>query len=181
MIIFTIFPRILFCLTQRYSTAKLVQPRNLCSSSLIIFASHNFLPQFFFVFLNSFSIDVKYMQPTTDRFIAVVHGEDLKTIKGNALTGVSDLPFAGLSVFGSGFLNKFAAAVVPAPLLKGTCDVHTNQFILHTIQKFLFLFLILFFFYFSLLILDNPFFYFFEPLLRLDFSLSLFDTHKDKT
>ena len=59
------------------------------------------------------------MKPTTDRFIAVVHGEELKTIKGNALTGVSDLPFGGLSVFGSGFLNKFAAAVVPAPLLKG--------------------------------------------------------------
>jgi hypothetical protein len=43
----------------------------------------------------------------------------VKTIKGNALTGVSHLPFAGLSVFGSGFLNKFGAAVVPAPLLKG--------------------------------------------------------------
>lgn len=43
----------------------------------------------------------------------------MKTIKGNALTGVSHLPFAGLSVFGSGFLNKFGAAVVPAPLLKG--------------------------------------------------------------
>jgi EH domain-containing protein 1 len=55
-----------------------------------------------------------------DRFIAVVHGEESKTIKGNALTGVADLPFAGLSVFGSGFLNKFGAAVVPAPLLEGT-------------------------------------------------------------
>ena len=43
----------------------------------------------------------------------------MKTIKGNALTGVADLPFAGLSVFGSGFLNKFGAAIVPAPLLKG--------------------------------------------------------------
>lgn len=58
-------------------------------------------------------------QPTTDRFIAVVHGEEVKTIKGNALTGVSNLPYAGLSVFGSGFLNKFSASVVPATLLKG--------------------------------------------------------------
>jgi hypothetical protein len=58
-------------------------------------------------------------QPTTDRFIAVVHGEEVKTIKGNALTGVSHLPYAGLSVFGSGFLNKFSASVVPATLLKG--------------------------------------------------------------
>jgi EH domain-containing protein 1 len=58
-------------------------------------------------------------EPTTDRFVAVVHGKETKTIKGNALTGVADLPFAGLSVFGAGFLNKFGAAVVPAPLLKG--------------------------------------------------------------
>lgn len=58
-------------------------------------------------------------EPTTDRFVAVVHGKETKTIKGNALTGVADLPFAGLSIFGAGFLNKFGAAVVPAPLLKG--------------------------------------------------------------
>ena len=57
-------------------------------------------------------------EPTTDRFIAVVHGEEAKTIKGNALTGVNELPFSGLSTFGSSFLNKFSAAVVPAPLLK---------------------------------------------------------------
>lgn len=57
-------------------------------------------------------------EPTTDRFIAVVHGEDRKTIKGNALTGVNELPFSGLSTFGSSFLNKFSAAVVPAPLLE---------------------------------------------------------------
>lgn len=57
-------------------------------------------------------------EPTTDRFIAVVYGEETKTIKGNALTGVNELPFSGLSTFGSSFLNKFSAAVVPAPLLK---------------------------------------------------------------
>lgn len=56
-------------------------------------------------------------EPTTDRFIAVVYGDERKTIKGNALTGVNDLPFSGLSTFGSSFLNKFSAAVVPAPLL----------------------------------------------------------------
>jgi len=56
-------------------------------------------------------------EPTTDRFIAVVHGPKAKTIKGNALTTISDLPFSGLSTFGTSFLNKFSAAVVPAPLL----------------------------------------------------------------
>jgi EH domain-containing protein 1 len=57
-------------------------------------------------------------EPTTDRFIAVVHGPESKVIKGNALTGVNDLPFSGLNSFGSGFLNKFCASIVPAPLLK---------------------------------------------------------------
>lgn len=57
-------------------------------------------------------------EPTTDKFIAVVYGEETKTIMGNALTGVDDLPFSGLSTFGSSFLTKFSAAVVPAPILK---------------------------------------------------------------
>lgn len=33
-------------------------------------------------------------------------------------SGVTDLPFSGLSTFGSGFLNKFCAAISSAPLLK---------------------------------------------------------------
>lgn len=57
-------------------------------------------------------------EPTTDRFIAVMHGDEPKVIKGNALTGFKDLPFSGLSVFGTSFLNKFSAALVPAPLLR---------------------------------------------------------------
>jgi EH domain-containing protein 1 len=57
-------------------------------------------------------------EPTTDRFIAVVYGNEPKIIKGNALTSVNELPFSGLSTFGSNFLNKFSAAVVPSPILK---------------------------------------------------------------
>ena len=57
-------------------------------------------------------------EPTTDKFIAVVYGSEAKVIRGNALTGVTDLPFSGLSSFGAGFLNKFCAALVPAPLLQ---------------------------------------------------------------
>ncbi len=56
-------------------------------------------------------------EPTTDRFVAVVYGEEAKKIDGNACTGVNTLPFSGLSTFGTSFLNKFYAAVVPAPLL----------------------------------------------------------------
>jgi len=64
-------------------------------------------------------------EPTTDRFIAVVHGNDVKTIQGNAVTGVNDLPFSGLSTFGSSFLNKFNAAVVPASLLENITIIDT--------------------------------------------------------
>jgi EH domain-containing protein 1 len=64
-------------------------------------------------------------EPTTDGFIAVVYGEEQRVIKGNALTGFNELPFSGLSVFGSSFLNKFSAAVVPAPVLKDINIVDT--------------------------------------------------------
>jgi EH domain-containing protein 1 len=57
-------------------------------------------------------------EPTTDRFIAVIYGNEAKTIKGNAVTSVNELPFSGLSTFGANFLNKFSAAVVPSPILK---------------------------------------------------------------
>jgi hypothetical protein len=57
-------------------------------------------------------------EPTTDKFIAVVHGDETKVIKGNSLTAVDELPYAGLSTFGGGFLNKFEAALTNAPILK---------------------------------------------------------------
>jgi hypothetical protein len=68
---------------------------------------------------------VNLHQPTTDKFIAVVHGESGKVIKGSSLTAVSDLPFAGMATFGSSFLNKFEAAVVAAPLLKDLTIIDT--------------------------------------------------------
>ena len=74
-------------------------------------------------------------EPTTDRFIAVVHGEQDKVIKGNALTGVVDLPFSGLSTFGSGFLNKFEAAVVNAPFLKNINIIDTPGVLSGTLSK----------------------------------------------
>jgi hypothetical protein len=45
-------------------------------------------------------------EPTTDKFIAVVHGKEKKVIKGNSLTVVPELPFGGLANFGAAFLNK---------------------------------------------------------------------------
>ena len=64
-------------------------------------------------------------EPTTDKFIAIVHGENGNIIKGNALTGVTELPFSGLSTFGGGFLNKFEAAMTSAPRLENITLVDT--------------------------------------------------------
>mmetsp|Transcript_16194 Transcript_16194/g.23999 ORF Transcript_16194/g.23999 Transcript_16194/m.23999 type:complete len:572 (-) Transcript_16194:214-1929(-) len=71
-------------------------------------------------------------EPTTDRFVALVHGKDDddeyndqnddnddkaqqgnhgKTIKGNSLTVIPELPFASLSQFGSSFLNHFEGSI----------------------------------------------------------------------
>ena len=57
-------------------------------------------------------------EPTTDRFVAVMHGPDDRIIPGNALAVHEDLPFTSVVKFGTGFLNKFEAAQCNAPLLE---------------------------------------------------------------
>jgi EH domain-containing protein 1 len=56
-------------------------------------------------------------EPTTDRFIAVMHGTDDKTTPGNALAVSPNMPFRGLEMFGNGFLSKFQGAQLDVPLL----------------------------------------------------------------
>jgi len=56
-------------------------------------------------------------EPTTDRFIAVMHGNDDKTTPGNALAVSPNMPFRGLEMFGNGFLSKFQGAQLDVPLL----------------------------------------------------------------
>jgi len=57
-------------------------------------------------------------EPTTDRFMAVVHGNEEKTIPGNALALQPHLPFGSLGALGTGFLSKFEASVLDCPMLK---------------------------------------------------------------
>ena len=64
-------------------------------------------------------------EPTTDKFVAVVHGKEDKVIKGNSLTVVPELPFGGLATFGGAFLNKFEASVCPAELLQSVTIIDT--------------------------------------------------------
>ena len=56
-------------------------------------------------------------EPTTDRFIAVMHGNEDKSTPGNALAVSQNMPFRGLEMFGNGFLQKFQGAQLDAPLL----------------------------------------------------------------
>ena len=56
-------------------------------------------------------------EPTTDRFIAVMHGPTDKTTPGNALAVSPNMPFRGLEMFGNGFLSKFQGAQLDVPLL----------------------------------------------------------------
>ena len=56
-------------------------------------------------------------EPTTDRFIAVMHGTEDKQTPGNALAVSPNMPFRGLEMFGNGFLSKFQGAQLDVPLL----------------------------------------------------------------
>jgi len=55
---------------------------------------------------------------TTDRFVAVMYGDNEKTTPGNALTSQPDTPFHSLKKYGSSFLNRLEAASLPSPILK---------------------------------------------------------------
>ena len=57
-------------------------------------------------------------EPTTDRFIAVMHGQEDKTTPGNALAVSANMPFRGLEMFGNGFLSKFMGSHLDSPLLQ---------------------------------------------------------------
>lgn len=57
-------------------------------------------------------------EPTTDRFVAVMSGNEDRIIPGNALSMDADKPFNALNRFGNGFLSKFEAAESTAPILQ---------------------------------------------------------------
>ena len=57
-------------------------------------------------------------EPTTDRFVAVMHGSVDRTIPGHAAASETHLPFHSLQEHGSGFLSKFEIAEIDSPLLE---------------------------------------------------------------
>ena len=64
-------------------------------------------------------------EPTTDRFVAVIHGPDERVIPGNALAVNNDTPYNGLTKYGTAFLNKFEGAQCNSPILEQLSIVDT--------------------------------------------------------
>lgn len=64
-------------------------------------------------------------EPTTDRFVVVMSGPDERSIPGNTIAVQADMPFSGLTTFGTAFLSKFQCAQMPHPLLEEITFVDT--------------------------------------------------------
>ena len=64
-------------------------------------------------------------EPTTDRFIAVMHGEQEGVIPGNALVVDPKKQFRPLSKFGNAFLNRLQCSTVNSQILKQITIVDT--------------------------------------------------------
>ncbi|KAF5478967.1 hypothetical protein F2P56_005485 [Juglans regia] len=64
-------------------------------------------------------------EPTTDRFVVVMSGTDERSIPGNTVAVQADMPFSGLTNFGTAFLSKFECSQMPHRLLEHITFVDT--------------------------------------------------------
>ncbi|XP_048498486.1 EH domain-containing protein 1 isoform X2 [Beta vulgaris subsp. vulgaris] len=64
-------------------------------------------------------------EPTTDRFVVVTYGPDERSIPGNTIAVQADMPYSGLTAFGTAFLSKFECSQMPHPLLEHITLVDT--------------------------------------------------------
>jgi len=67
-------------------------------------------------------------EPTTDRFVAIMHSgssKHEKIVPGAALCSQADRPFRGLSPFGNNFLSRFEGVEMDSPILKNITLVDT--------------------------------------------------------
>eukprot|EP00638_Chattonella_subsalsa_P007663 CAMPEP_0117751234 /NCGR_PEP_ID=MMETSP0947-20121206/10850_1 /TAXON_ID=44440 /ORGANISM="Chattonella subsalsa, Strain CCMP2191" /LENGTH=628 /DNA_ID=CAMNT_0005569569 /DNA_START=245 /DNA_END=2133 /DNA_ORIENTATION=+ len=64
-------------------------------------------------------------EPTTDRFTAIMHGDESKLLPGHVLVNSKEYPFMGLDSFGNNFLSKMEGAVVDGDLLRNVTLIDT--------------------------------------------------------
>ncbi|WOL19101.1 EH domain-containing protein 1-like [Canna indica] len=64
-------------------------------------------------------------EPTTDRFVVITSGPDERSIPGNTIAVQADMPYNGLTAFGTAFLSKFECSQMPHPLLEHITFVDT--------------------------------------------------------
>lgn len=64
-------------------------------------------------------------EPTTDRFTAIMDGPEERTIFGNSLAVMADMPYRGLERFGLAFLNRFEGVQLPSPVLRNITLIDT--------------------------------------------------------
>ncbi|KAJ2618008.1 hypothetical protein H4S08_000088 [Coemansia sp. RSA 1365] len=65
------------------------------------------------------------IEPTTDGFVAIMGGPEPKVIPGHAAAVSGDLPFSGLTKFGTKFLSRFQVAQLNNPLLSNLTLIDT--------------------------------------------------------
>ncbi|KAF9208055.1 EH domain-containing protein 4 [Haplosporangium sp. Z 27] len=65
------------------------------------------------------------VEPTTDRFVAVMNGSEPRVIPGNAAAVSAELPFRGLDRFGQAFLTRFQVSQCPNSLLENMTLIDT--------------------------------------------------------
>merc|ERR1712183_171915 len=64
-------------------------------------------------------------EPTTDKFVTVMHGKTDRIIPGNALVVDQTLPYTQLSNFGNQFLQRLECVQLANPILEGITFVDT--------------------------------------------------------
>ncbi|GAB5588050.1 hypothetical protein Unana1_02950 [Umbelopsis nana] len=65
------------------------------------------------------------VEPTTDRFVAVMHNTEERVIPGNAAAVNAELPFRGLNKFGQAFLSRFQVSQTNSPVLENMTIIDT--------------------------------------------------------
>ncbi|KAI8365255.1 P-loop containing nucleoside triphosphate hydrolase protein [Radiomyces spectabilis] len=65
------------------------------------------------------------VEPTTDRFVAIMNGSEDRVIPGNAAAVNQELPFRGLNRFGQAFLSRFQVSHTPSPVLENMSIIDT--------------------------------------------------------